>query len=136
MELINIEEELFSDVSTRVRNEYPNIYMVGEYVKAPPSFPFVSLIENDNSVYTRTQTSDGNENHGQLMYELNVYSNKVKGKKAECKKIIALIDEIMLEYGFTRSMLQPIPNLDDATIYRMVARYSAVVSKDKEIFRR
>lgn len=134
--MINIEEELFSDVSTRVRNEYPDIYMVGEYVKSPPSFPFASLIEMDNSVYTLTQTSDGNENHGQLMYELNVYSNKTKGKKAECKKIIALIDEIMLEYGFTRSMLQPIPNLDDATIYRMVARYSAVVSKDKEIFRR
>ena len=134
--MINIEEELFSDVSTRVREKYPNIYMVGEYVKSPPSFPFVSLIEMDNSVYTRTQTSDGNENHSQLMYELNVYSNKTKGKKSECKDIISLIDSVMLEYGFTRTMLQPIPNMEDATIYRMVARYSAVVSKEKEIFRR
>ena len=134
--MINIEEELFNNVSTIAREKYSNLYMVGEYVKSPPSFPCVSLIEMDNSVYAKTQTSDGNENHGQLMYELNVYSNKTKGKKSECKSIISLIDSVMLEYGFTRTMLQPIPNMDDATIYRMVARYSAVVSKDKEIFRR
>jgi hypothetical protein len=136
MEMINIEEELFSNVATRVRNEYPDIYMVGEYVKSPPSFPCVSLIEMDNSVYTKTQTSDGDENHSQVMYELNVYSNKLRAKKSECKKITALIDSVMLEYGFTRTMLQPIPNMDDATIYRMLARYTAVVSKEKEIYRR
>ena len=134
--MINIEEEIFNDVATEVRTEYPKVYMVGEYVKSPPSFPFVSLIEQDNSVYTKTQTSLGNENHCQVMYEVNVYSNKTKGKKAECKNIISLIDEIMLRKGFTRTMMQPIPNIDDATIYRMVARYTGVVSKDKQIYRR
>lgn len=134
--MINIEEELFSNIASRVRAVYPKVYIVGEYVKSPPSFPCVSLIEMDNSVYERTQTSDGDENHSQLMYELNVYSNKSTGKKAECKAIVSLVDEIMLGYGFTRTMLQPIPNMDDATIYRMLARYTAVVSKDKEIYRR
>ena len=134
--MINIEEELFSNVANKVRETIPDIYIVGEYVKSPPTFPCVSLIEEDNSVYTKTQSTEGNENHCQLMYELNVYSNKVIGKKSECKNIISLIDGIMLEYGFARNMLQAIPNIDDATIYRMVARYSAVVSKNKEIFRR
>ena len=134
--MINIEEELFSNVATATREAFPKVYMVGEYVKSPPSFPCVSLIEMDNSVYTRTQTSLGDENHAQLMYEVNVYSNKKNGKKSECKNIISFIDELMLKYGFTRTMLQPIPNMDDATIYRMIARYSAVVSKDKELFRR
>ena len=134
--MINIEEELFSNVASVTRETFPNIYMIGEYVKSPPSFPCASLIEMDNSVYTQTQTSEGDENHSQLMYELNVYSNKTKGKKSECKAIISLIDSVMLSYGFTRTMLQPIPNMDEATIYRMVARYSGVVSKNKEIFRR
>ena len=134
--MLNIEEELFNDVSTIAREEYPDLYMVGEYVKSPPSFPCASLVEMDNSIYTKTQTSDGNENHSSVMYELNVYSNKIRAKKSECKKIISLIDSVMLRYGFTRTMLQPIPNLEDATIYRMVARYSAVVSKDKIIYRR
>lgn len=134
--MINIEEELFSEIASNVRKKYSKVYMVGEYVKSPSSFPCVSMVEMDNSVYTRSQTSVGDENHAQLMYEVNVYSNKTKGKKTECKSIIAYIDELMLNRGFTRTMLQPIPNMDDATIYRMIARYTGVVSKNKEIFRR
>lgn len=134
--MINVENEIFSIVSTKVRNEFPNIYMSGEYVKSPPSFPATSLVEMDNTAYTSTQTSSGNENHATLMYEVNTYSNKVKGKKSECKEIMTLIDNEMEALGFTRTMLQPIPNMDDATIYRMTARYRAVISKDKTIFRR
>ena len=134
--MINIENEIFNIVSTKVRDEFPNIYMSGEYVKSPPSFPATSLVEMDNTSYASTQTSCENENHVSLMYEVNTYSNKVKGKKSECKEIMTLIDKEMTALGFTRTMLQPIPNMDDATIYRMTARYKAVVSKDKTIFRR
>lgn len=134
--MINIESELFNVVSTKVRAVYPDIYMTGEYVKSPSSFPAVSLVEMDNAVYTSTQTSTEYENHVTVMYEVNVYSNKTKGKKSECKNIISLIDKEMTFLGFSRSMLQPIPNMDDATIYRMTARYKAVISKDKLIFRR
>jgi hypothetical protein len=70
------------------------------------------------------------------MYEVNVYSNKTKGKKSECKAIAALIDNELATLGFSRTMLQPIPNMDDATIYRMTGRYTAVISKDKKLYRR
>jgi len=134
--LINIEEELFSTVSAAVRTKYPKIYMVGEYVKSPSSFPCVSLIEMDNQMYRNTQTTENNENHVSVMYELNVYSNKTKGKKAECKEIAAFVDEQLSKLGFTRTMLNPIPNMEDATIYRMTGRYTAVVSADNKIYRR
>lgn len=134
--MINIENDVFDIVSKKVRSEYSDIYMSGEYVKSPPSFPAISLVEMDNTTLTTTQTSCENENHASLMYEVNVYSNKVTGKKRECKAIISLIDNEMIALGFTRILLQPIPNMDDATIYRMTARYKAVVSKDKTIYRR
>lgn len=134
--MIDIESAVFDTVSKAVRKEYSTIYLTGEYVKSPPSFPAGSIVEMDNTVYTRTLTSSGDENHVSVMYEVNVYSNKTKGKKSECKAIISLIDKEMLALGFSRTMLQPIPNMDDATIYRMTARYKAIVSKDKEIFRR
>lgn len=134
--MINIEAEIFDTISKKVRGEYSDIYLTGEYVKSPPSFPAGSIVEMDNTTYDRTQTSSENENHVSVMYEVNVYSNKRVGKKTECKNIIALIDKEMIALGFSRTMLQPIPNMDDATIYRMTARYKAVVSKDKEIFRR
>lgn len=134
--MIDIENEIFNAVAKEVRAKFKSAYVVGEYVKVPPKFPFVSLVEMDNTPYQKTEDSGSPENHVSLMYELDVYSNKTSGKKAECRAIAAFIDEIMLSLGFTRTMLQPIPNLDDATIYRMKGRYTAVVSKNKTIYRR
>ena len=134
--MIDFENDIFNAVATVVRAKYPDIYMVGEYVKIPSMFPCVSLVEMDNQSYQRTEDSGSLENHASVLYEVNIYSNKTVGKKSECKEIAAAIDEQMLALGFARTMLQPIPNLDDATIYRMVGRYSAIISKNKVIYRR
>lgn len=134
--MIDIENAVFSTVATKVRDQYPNISMAGEYVKSPSSFPAVSLVEMDNSVRTDTIDSGSNENHVNVMYEVNVYSNKTTGKKSECKAIIALIDKEMLALGFARATLTPVPNMNDSTIYRMVGRYRATVSSDNQIYRR
>ena len=96
----------------------------------------MSLIEVDNQIYRNTRTTECIENHAQVLYEVNVYSNKKSGKKAECKAIAALIDSKMEALGFTRILLNPVPNEEDATIYRIVARYRAIVSKNKVIYRR
>lgn len=134
--MIDIEAEVFGIVSSDVRLKYPKVYMTGEYVKSPSSFPCVSLIETDNQVYRNTRDSGCIENHAQIQYEVNVYSNRTSGKKAECKEIISLIDSKMEKLGFTRTFMNPVPNEQDATIYRMIARYRAIVSKNKTIYRR
>ncbi len=134
--MIDIESAVFNRVVTKVREVYPDIFMTGEYVNSPASFPAVSLVEMDNATRVETIDSGSNENHANVMYEANVYSNKTAGKKSECKAIIALIDEEMLAMGFFRSTLTPVPNENDSTIYRMVGRYRATVSSDHEIFRR
>ena len=134
--MIDIENAVFNQVATRVRGVFQDIFMVGEYVNSPASFPAVSLVEMDNATRIETIDSGSNENHANVMYEVNVYSNKTVGKKSECKAIIALIDEEMLAMGFSRSTLTPVPNEYDSTIYRMVARYRAAVSSAHEIYRR
>lgn len=134
--MIDVENDVFSEVAKKVRTKFPNIYITGEYVKSPPSFPCVSLVEIDNATFRNSQTTESQENHVAVTYEVNVYSNRTKGKKAECKEIIAFIDEILMSLNFTRIMLEPVPNQNDATIYRMLGRYRAVVSRNKTIFRR
>lgn len=134
--MIDMETEIFNEVSAKVRDQYPDIFMTGEYVKTPSSFPCVSLVEVDNATFRNTQTTESKENHVAVMYELNVYSNRAKGKKAECKEIASFIDEILMGLNFTRTMLEPVPNQDNATIYRMLGRYRAVISKEKTIYRR
>ena len=134
--MIDIENDIFSAVAEVVRSAYPNVFITGEYVKSPPSFPCVSLVEIKNAVYRNSSTTSVEENHVALTYEVNVYSNKTKEKKAECKKIVKIIDEKLANMNFTRMMLQPVPNMEDATVYRMVGRYRAVAGKDKTIYRR
>jgi hypothetical protein len=134
--MIDIESNVFNRVVTRVRESYPDIYMTGEYVKSPPSFPAASLVEADNATRTDTIDSGSNENHVNVVYEVDVYSNKANGKRTECKAIIGLIDAEMLAMGFTRRSLGRIPNMNDSTIYRMRGLYVATVSKNHEIIRR
>ena len=134
--MIDCENEVFSTVAKAVRESLPSVFISGEYVRTPSKFPHVSLIEMSNTAYDRTQSSGSLENHVSVMYEVNVYSNKKSGKKSECKAIAALFDNELAALGFSRTMLQPIPNMDDATIYRMTGRYTAVISKDKAIYRR
>lgn len=134
--MIDIESEIFTRISKKIKESFPNAFVAGEYVKSPPAFPSVSVCESDNYVYTDSQDSSNTENHAELAYEINVFSNKQSTKKTECKKIMAIIDNELSSMGFTRSMINSIPNEEDATIYRMVARYSAIVSKNKTIYRR
>ena len=70
--MINVETEIFNKASERVREQYPGIFMTGEYVKTPPSFPCVSLVEVDNATFRNTQTTESKENHVAVMYELKM----------------------------------------------------------------
>ena len=134
--MIDIETEIFNNIATAVKSEYPDAYVVGEYVKSPSGFPCVSIVEIDNTAYENTQSSGSLENHATITHEINIYSNKTSGKKSECKAIASLIDNGYAAMGFSRTMLQPIPNVDDATIYRMTGRYRGVVSKEMKVYRR
>mgnify|MGYP006988828597 CR=1 FL=1 len=134
--MIDAEAEIFTVVSTKARAQFPDIFITGEYVSVPPSFPCISLTEIDNAVFTNSQTQEGSECHAAVTYELNVYSNKSKGRKAECKEIAAFVDDILTSMNFTRSMLEPISNQSDVSIYRMTGRYRAVIGKEHIIYRR
>ena len=130
----DVESKVYTPIAVALRDAFSGIFVSGEYVKAPSSFPHVSLVEMDN--YTsadRLDTAD-EERFSTLMYEVNVYSNKTSGKKSECKKIIGFIDDLMYKMNFKRLSLAPVPNMDDATIYRMTARYR--VETDGENFYR
>lgn len=134
--MIDIETEVFDPVRSLILAQYPNAFVTGEYIRAPSKFPAVSFEQTDNTSYEQTQDTDHQEHDAYIMFELNVYSNMDKGKKAECKAIAAIVDEYMLHKGFTRTFLNPIPNLQDATIYRLTGRYQAIVSQDHTIYRR
>lgn len=134
--MIDLESPLFTEIAEELRSAYPGITVYGEYVPAPAGFPSVSIVEMDNATFLPTWSNRAVAQYAEVMYEVNVYSNRTRGKKAEAKAIIGTIDTLMQVYGFERITCQPIQNMNDATIYRMVGRYRAVVSDDLLIYRR
>lgn len=133
--MIDIQDDVYTLVSNAVHATFPDAFVISREIRTPSKFPCVSIVESDNAALTYTQDSNSNENHVSVMYTLDVYSNKQKGSMAECRAIMALADTALIRKGFTRITKQAV-SFDDATKYRLVARYTAVVSTDKTIYRR
>ena len=131
--MIDCENEVYTRIARVLRDKFPGINIAGEYVNAPSSFPHVSITQSDNSVVSEQMT--GSAEMAQVMFEINIYSNKADGKKTECKSIAKVIDDVMFKMNFKRIALTPIPNMEDATIYRIVARYR-VMTDGKYFYRR
>lgn len=131
--MTDCENEVYTRIVTVLRDTFPGINIAGEYVKAPSGFPHVSITQSDNSVVSERMT--GSAEMAQVMFEVNVYSNKAEGKKSECKTIMKVIDTVLFGMNFKRIALTPVPNMEDATIYRLVARYR-VMTDGKYFYRR
>jgi hypothetical protein len=131
--MIDCENEVYTRIARVLRDKFPGINIAGEYVNAPSSFPHVSITQSDNSVVSEQMT--GSAEMAQVMFEINIYSNKADGRKTECKDIAKVIDDVMFRMNFKRIALTPIPNMEDATIYRIVARYRAMTD-GKYFYRR
>lgn len=131
--MIDCENEVYTRIAKVLREKFPGINTAGEYLKTPPGFPHVSITQSDNSVISERMT--GSAEMAQVMFEINVYSNLTEGKKTECKSIMKVIDDVMFSMNFKRIAMTPVPNLEDASIYRIVARYR-VMTDGKNFYRR
>lgn len=127
--MIDIENYVFNNISKELRNKFQNIFVKSEYVKNVSEFPCVFINEKTNAVLQET-SDEIIENHVNLMYQVDIFSNLTSGKKAECKRILKIVDDEMVKMGFVRILCEPIENLEDATIYRITARYSAIVGRE------
>ena len=126
--MIDIENIVVDKVIDRLTNSFENITVSSEETKTPASFPAVLILEKSNTVYLDSR-DENKENHVNIMFQADIYDNDVNDKKATCKRISSELDSIMQEMGFTRILCEPIANLEDATIYRITMRFTAVASK-------
>lgn len=131
--MIDIENDVFDTVAKTLRAEYQGITVISDFIAAPAKFPVVTVVEADNRILNRMRTNNI-ENAVTVMYEINIYSNKAVGKKSEAKSIANSVDGIFNGLGFTRTFRQQIQNVNDATIYRIVCRYEAVIDKNLVIY--
>lgn len=133
--MTDIENQVFTKVKQAVTAVYSGAFVSGTTVDAPPQFPCVYVVERSNTSLRSTQDSSSTDNHSVLMYQVDIYSAKVNGKKAEAKAIGQIVDGVLVNLGFTRAMFEPTDNAD-TSIYRITARYNAIVDKNERIYRR
>ena len=125
--MIDLENEIYTHVSNYITTNYGSISISGEYSNTPDSFPHVSIVEEDNSVYENGIDSGNIENYSTLTYEFNIYSNKPSGRKQEAKDIASVIDQCMESLGFIRIVKTYI---SDSKVFRLITRYQAICPKE------
>lgn len=130
--MIDIENKVLSVVREAVLAQFPNASVYGEYVEVPESFPCVTVTEDTNYTYVYSKDEQLLEHHAEVQYAVNVYSNKQSGAKLEVRKIMNIADNAMQGMKFWRTMTRQVPNVD-RTIYRMIARYRAVVGEAQTV---
>ena len=133
--MIDVENEIFTIVAGDLRERFPGVSVEGEKMYSPSKMPCVCFQAVDNYSHQASRDSGSTERHAVVTFEVNAYSNKSTGKKQECKDLIGVVDVAMTRLGFTRLAMMPV-NRDQATEYRICARYSAVVSENHTIYRR
>lgn len=130
--------DIFNEIYTNVVNDlatYDNkIKTSSVYTNTPSSYPFVSLEEIDNSVYERGSDCCEIENFANIEYEVNIYTQN-PNKKSKADGISNVVDNTLKGKGFTRVSRNILQDTNETT-YRVIIRYSGVVSKDKVVYRR
>ena len=87
--MIDIENKLY----TVVKSKMPSDINMDSMYSNSSKLPLCTLVVMDNSVYESFINSARIENAASIMVEVNAYSNKIAGKKEECKKIIKTADD-------------------------------------------
>lgn len=134
--MIDVNNEVFINVATRVRERHTGCSVTGEYTRKPSKFPAVTLDETQNVMVDRLEDSSNEEKFAGVAYRLQVFSNKRTGKKAEAREIFATADAEMRRMGFRRVTYAPTPEIYESTIYNITATYEAVVSAVGYVYKR
>ena len=134
--MLDFQNEIFTTVATEVRSKHAGTTVTGEYTRSPSEFPAVTLDEIENVTVASLVDSSDKENYAGLGYRLQVFSNKVGGKKAEARAIFATADIVMLGLGFRRITYSTTPEIYNSTIYSITATYEAVVDANGVIYKR
>lgn len=134
--MIDYQNEVFTQVATTVRAKHEGVSIGGEYVRRPSEFPTITLDEIENVTVAELVDSSDTEKFSGVTYRLQVFSNKVRGKKAEARAIFATADSVMLGLGFRRITYTTTPEIYESTIYSITATYEAIVGANGYVYKR
>lgn len=125
--MTDIEAKIFNDIYDAVTAQYPSADFATHYVNQPSCFPHIQVWDESNTVSRRGMNLSGDECFSNIVFHLELFDNMLDGEgKENVDSILAIIDPVMRLNGFRRTYNAPVPNFDDASVYRRVVRYSKI----------
>lgn len=141
--MIDIENKVFKIVYDAVMAHDPTIYVTSESDSVPPSFPAVYVEQIDSYNPAEFRISSHEELYARVVFDVQVFSNRPSGKKAEVKTIFAVIDNALRAAGLERAMSNYIDLTDNRnssvsnrnqSIIRLLGRYRCVADANRNIY--
>ena len=129
--MIDVENLVFNTVYDAVHAVYPDVNVEKGFNEELATFPCVVIRETNNVPVQRTITDDCAENHTQITYQVDVYSDKAGTARTECKELLKVVDDAMTDVSsmkFRRTHTSEALNIK-RTIFRQYARYTVIVGK-------
>lgn len=133
--MLDFYDQIYSWLTLSLREQFPDIVTSRTETTALSTFPAVSIAQKNSANYTRTRDADP-ENHVSVMYEINIYTNGETDKEQTAQKIRNYISDLMLSKGFNRTVCEPIDNISNMSIYRIVMRFTGIIGKDNFVYSR
>lgn len=127
--MIDKENEVYTLIKKAILKDFPKADVSSVYVPTVSVFPHISIVQTDSTENAQYTDSSNTEKLVTLNFQIDIYSNdKTKGK-TECKKILTIVDDTLRRKNFRRTVLTPVPNQNDASIYRLTAQYTVNATK-------
>ena len=131
--MLDFSNEIFNVVAKHLRSLYKGIQVKGEYVATPAKFPTVTIDEISNIPVE--QDSATTNKYADVVYRVQVFSNKENGKRAEAREIYKAVDEKLMELGLFAKSFTTTPAIYNSEIYSITSTYGGIISRDGVIFR-
>lgn len=131
--MLDFSNEIFNAVAERLRSTYKGITVQGEYDPNPAKFPCVTIDEISN-VPTHMDSALKNK-YTEVVYRVQVFSNKASGKRAEARAIYATVDDVLMELGLIARTYTSTPAIYNAEIYSITATFEGVIGADGTVYR-
>ena len=135
---MNSYNEIYDAVSKKIKLERPDVFTVSSIPESISQLPCISIVRVNSYSDPTGQTSESTETRTNLIYEINVYSNKQVGRHIEAEELASVVDKYMCDkkegLGFIRTSNVQTPNLLDSSIYRLTLRYRGKVGDDNVVY--
>ena len=113
--------------------ENENCYVTSRRERIPRAMPCVCLYELNRQRTQRYATLANDDNQYESTYEAQIYCDEINGSMLKAYEILGIVESAFKKLGYFETFCQPLDNMADASISRILARFNKQIGEGDEI---